>query len=82
MLCRLKTGLPHAQQNAYKILQWVACANRPLREAEILQILVIEPGADDFDHARKEYQDIMEICGPIIEEQKGAIHFVHFSVKE
>ncbi|KAF3061219.1 nacht domain protein [Daldinia childiae] len=64
------------------ILQWVACAQRPLREEEILQILAVEPGKSDFTKGRKEFRDIYKACGPIIEVQGGFIRFVHFSAKE
>lgn len=64
------------------ILQWIACAQRPLREEEILQILAVEPGKPDFTKGRKEFRDICRACGPIIEVHGGFIRFVHFSAKE
>ena len=67
---------------ATKILTWVACAERPLREEELLQILVIVPGADDFVKDRKQYRKILHACGPILEIAEGLVRFVHFSAKE
>ncbi|KAI1770697.1 hypothetical protein F4818DRAFT_431640 [Hypoxylon cercidicola] len=69
------------------ILQWIACARRPLREEELLQILAIRPGQLDFmevdlTKVRKEFRDIRKECGPIIEFNEGTIRFVHFSAKE
>ncbi|KAH6850548.1 hypothetical protein B0I37DRAFT_116504 [Chaetomium sp. MPI-CAGE-AT-0009] len=65
-----------------RILMWIACATRPLREEELLQVLVIDIGADDFTRGRKDYRDIRRDCGPIIEVLDGAVRFVHFSAKE
>ncbi|KAI0889136.1 uncharacterized protein GGS22DRAFT_153217 [Annulohypoxylon maeteangense] len=64
------------------ILQWVACAQRPLSEEEMLQALSIEPGQQDFTKRRKQFLDICKMCGPIIEIKDGNIQFVHFSAKE
>jgi len=65
-----------------RLLMWIACATRPLREEELLQVLVIDIGSDDFTRGRKEYRDIRRDCGPIIEVLDGAVRFVHFSAKE
>jgi len=67
---------------AVRVLSWVACAQRPLREEELLQVLVIEAGTTDFTKSRKYRDDITHVCGPIIEIVKGVVHFVHFSAKE
>ena len=66
----------------HRILMWIACAKRPLREEELLQILVVDIGADDFVRGRKDYRDIRRACGPIIEVLDGVVGFVHFSAKE
>ncbi|KAH0425605.1 nacht domain protein [Colletotrichum camelliae] len=63
------------------ILQWIACAFRPLRTEELLQILMIEPGAKDFTKGLRYARSIRLLCGPIIEEVNGIVHFVHFSAK-
>ncbi|KAI0101764.1 hypothetical protein GGR51DRAFT_563230 [Nemania sp. FL0031] len=65
-----------------RVLHWILCARSPLREEQILQALVIEPGARDFTKGRKEFRDIRKECGPIIEDVDGVVRFVHFSVKE
>jgi len=67
---------------ARKILSWVACARRTLREEELLQILAIIPEASDFTKGWKDYRDMVRDCGPIIEVSNGFIQFVHFSAKE
>ncbi|KAK3297275.1 uncharacterized protein B0H64DRAFT_391813 [Chaetomium fimeti] len=65
-----------------RVLMWIACATRPLREEELLQVLVIDIGENDFTRGRKEYRDVRRDCGPIIEVLDGAVRFVHFSAKE
>ncbi|KAI1802020.1 hypothetical protein F4811DRAFT_555212 [Daldinia bambusicola] len=83
LLDRIKSELSQVQRNvARTVLQWVACARRPLREEEILQMLAIEPQKPDFTRGPKEFRDIFTACGPIIEVQNDCIHFVHFSAKE
>ncbi|KAI1457992.1 hypothetical protein F4805DRAFT_474716 [Annulohypoxylon moriforme] len=64
------------------ILQWVACARRSLSEEEMLQILSIEPGQQDFTKGRRQLRDICKTCGPIIEINDSKIQFVHFSARE
>jgi hypothetical protein len=61
---------------------WVTCAQRPLREEEIQQVLAIDVGESDFTRGPKEWRIICEDCGPIIEVVDGIVQFVHFSAKE
>ncbi|KAI2471029.1 hypothetical protein F4781DRAFT_388511 [Annulohypoxylon bovei var. microspora] len=83
LLTRIKTKLTRPLRVTVRnIMQWVACAQRSLREEEMLQILAIEPGQQDFTKGRKQFQDICKACGPIIEIDDGKIQFVHFSAKE
>jgi len=65
-----------------RVLMWIACATRPLREEELLQALVIDAGDDDFTRGRRDFRDIRRDCGPIIEVLDGAVRFVHSSAKE
>ena len=60
---------------------WIACAERPLRE-ELLQILAVDIGEDDFTRGCKDFRDIRQDCGPIIKVLDGVLRFVHFSAKE
>ncbi|KAI0840677.1 hypothetical protein F5Y06DRAFT_293941 [Hypoxylon sp. FL0890] len=83
LLVRIKTKLTRTLRTVARcILQWVACAQRPLREEEMLQILAVQPGQQDFTKGRKEFRDICKVCGPIVEVNEGNIRFVHFSAKE
>ncbi|KAH6641179.1 hypothetical protein F5144DRAFT_641977, partial [Chaetomium tenue] len=65
-----------------RMLMWIACATRPLREEELLQALAVDVGAHDFTRGRKDYRDIRHDCGPIIEVLDGVVRFTHFSAKE
>ena len=73
---------PKLRTVVHSVLMWVPCAGRPLREEELLQILAIDIGEDDFTRGRKEFRDIRQACGPMIEVVGGVISFVHFSAKE
>jgi hypothetical protein len=62
---------------------WVASAKYPLRESEILQALVVDPGETDFTKSqRRVWLDMRKACGPIIEIANGVVQFVHFTAKE
>ncbi|KAI1326477.1 hypothetical protein F5Y16DRAFT_400366 [Xylariaceae sp. FL0255] len=80
---RIAQKLSASQRSvARKLLQWIMCATRPLRDEELFQILAIEPDATDFIRGRREIQDICKVCGPIIEKRSGYFFFVHFSAKD
>ena len=83
LITRIESKLsPKLRAVVRGMLTWTACASRPLREEELLQILVIDIGKDDFTRGRKDYRDIRKDCGPIIEVVDGVVRFVHFSAKE
>ncbi|KAI1386580.1 uncharacterized protein F4822DRAFT_431452 [Hypoxylon trugodes] len=83
LLVRIKETIGRSLQAVVRtILQWITCAQRPLREEEMLQILAIEPGQLDFTKGRKVFRDIRKACGPIIEIDDGVVRFVHFSARE
>ena len=76
----------------HMVLQWLACAERPLTVAELGTALSIRKGALDID-ARDRPVDLSsfleELCGALIKisdpgnSQKGAtVSFVHLTVKE
>ncbi|KAI2624405.1 hypothetical protein GGR54DRAFT_629674 [Hypoxylon sp. NC1633] len=81
LLGRIKNR-PARRDLARAMLQWVACAQRPLREEEMLQMLAIEPGSPEFTKGRKVFRNVCKECGPIIEINEGTIRFVYFSAKE
>ncbi|KAK7978462.1 NACHT domain protein [Apiospora saccharicola] len=83
ILTRINTKLSSTQKaTAQRVLQWLSCALRPLREEEMLQILVIDPRATNFANGKRFNADIRGICGPIIEVVDGTVRFVHFSAKQ
>ncbi|KAK8134954.1 hypothetical protein PG984_006966 [Apiospora sp. TS-2023a] len=83
ILARISTKLsPTQKATAQRVLQWLSCALRPLREEEILQILVIDPRATKFAKGKRFNADIRRRCGPIIEVVDGTVRFVHFSAKQ
>ena len=69
-------------QYAKKVLQWMVCAKTPLREAEVLQALLVKPLLTDFQKQRKAWVDVQRECGPIIEIRDGVVRFVHFTAQE
>ncbi|RKK32554.1 hypothetical protein BFJ66_g15323 [Fusarium oxysporum f. sp. cepae] len=82
ILLRLKSLQPRLQQNAKKILMWVATAKYPLRESEVLQAVSVKHGKEDFNSTqRTAWVDIRRACGPIIETTHGVVQFVHFTAK-
>jgi hypothetical protein len=60
----------------------MVCAKRPLREAELLQALLIKPFSTDFQKQRKAWVDVQHECGPVIEIRDGVVRFVHFTAQE
>ncbi|KAK8078340.1 NACHT domain protein [Apiospora saccharicola] len=72
ILARISTKLSSTKKaTAQRVLQWLSCALRPLREEEMLQILVIDPRATNFANGKRFNADIKGICGPIIEVVDG-----------
>jgi hypothetical protein len=67
---------------ARKVMEWIGCANFTPTVEELLQALAITPGQKDFLKGRKVFRDILKLCGPIIEIEKDAVQFVHFTAKE
>ncbi|RKL03447.1 hypothetical protein BFJ68_g6913 [Fusarium oxysporum] len=82
ILLRLKSLQPRLQQNAKRILMWVATAKYPLRESEVLQAVSVKHGKEDFNSTqRTAWIDMRRACGPIIETTHGVVQFVHFTAK-
>jgi hypothetical protein len=66
-----------------KILQWMACAFRPLKVFEIQDGLVFETADSTLSDGTKPSKNLLELCKPMIEEGFGnTVDFVHFSAKE
>ncbi|KAK0635997.1 hypothetical protein B0T17DRAFT_517828 [Bombardia bombarda] len=68
---------------AKTVLLWMTCSQRPLKEVEILQALIIKSSMEDFSYNQKKaFIDIWARCGPIIEMRGDAVHFVHFTAQK
>lgn len=73
----------HVQHQVTCILQWVACARRPLKVQEVLDGLVFQRERAVLNETTRLSKGILERCQPLIEEGAGStINFVHFSAKE
>jgi hypothetical protein len=80
-----RLGLLNAknQERTTRILQWIICAKRPLRLAEL-------QGAIVHDHAHKHVSEktrlpdtVISLCKPLVQVlSDGTIAFVHFTVQE
>ena len=82
MLNRISTLSPNEQATVKRIFSWLICTRRPLRAVELSHALLIQPGDKHLQHRRALYNDIPELCGPIVEKRKEYITFIHFSAKE
>ena len=83
ILDRLKYGLESkVKKYARKVLEWIGCAPRPLRATEIEHALAIRTGDTAIVYERLSFQNLLHLCGPIIEYQNEFIVYVHFTVKE
>ena len=91
IITRLNTALRSAhRQLAIKILRWIVCAVRPLRLAELQEILRFEiregrtaghSPIDDDDLLYSE-KDIELACGALVLSRNGTLQLIHLSTKE
>ncbi|KAF8535202.1 hypothetical protein BDD12DRAFT_753299 [Trichophaea hybrida] len=83
ILSRIREKLqPNEQHQVRNIVAWLVSAKRPMKTLELLNALMIREGDRNLEQKRRLYKDMVHLCGPFIEEQAGAIVFVHFSAKE
>ena len=83
ILKRVSTALSRDEQVAVKrIFSWLICARQPLRTVELEHALLIQYVDKCLQHSRALYKDVLELCGPIVEERGGYITFIHFSARE
>ena len=82
ILKRITTLSPHEQATVKRIFSWLICARRPLRAVELSHALLIQPKDRDLQHKRALTNDVLALCGPIVEKRKEYITFIHFSAKE
>lgn len=84
IISRLSTTLSDSERSiALKVLSWVVSAIRPLRLAEIHEILRFEiersREKDDLLYSEK---DIELICGSLVTTRNGVLQLIHLSTKE
>ncbi|PQE05649.1 hypothetical protein CJF30_00007806 [Rutstroemia sp. NJR-2017a BBW] len=73
----------YRSQKAINILQWMACAFRPLKTFEVQDGLVFESVDSVLNDETKPTKTLLELCRPLIEVGfEDSVDFVHFSAKE
>ena len=93
IITRLNSTLHQAHRElATKILTWVVCAVRPLRLAELQEILRFEirqgkttdqlQADDDNDDLLYSEKDIELACGALVISRNGTLQLIHLSTKE
>jgi hypothetical protein len=53
-----------------------------MKVLEIEQALMIRLGDTSLVHERTIHKDMVQLCGPFVENRDGIITFVHLSAKE
>jgi len=88
LLERINSQSASRKRLAYRVLQWMVCATRPMTPRELVEAVAIDPitHQDGIDAKRmvKGVEAIVDICGNFIsyDEQLGVLRFVHFTVQE
>lgn len=88
LLGRIDIQSPSRKRLAYRVLQWMLVATRPLTPKELVEAVAIDPETDkqgiDAKKMMKGVEAIVDICGNFIayDEQLGVLRFVHFTVQE
>lgn len=72
---------PREREQARTILEWIGCSRVPVTKHEILLALRCRSG-DPTKGCQGLLLNIIQRCGPIIEEVGGYVEFVHFTAKE
>ena len=88
ILLRLDTEPPrdkprHRAQRK-RVLQWVTAARRPLKPSELAWSCAVVQDEESFDPKSIDIdpQELMELCGPLLEIVDGRVHFTHLSARE
>lgn len=76
----------HAADLAFKVLQMVGVAKRPLLSPELRELISVEIGQDSLDVTRLPHsmEDVINLCGGLvfIDEEDFSVQFVHHSVRQ
>ncbi|KAH6888169.1 hypothetical protein B0T10DRAFT_515086 [Thelonectria olida] len=83
ILSRIDDNLSERErEEAREILGLVACSAVPLSKTEIQLAVSTSRGGNPSRGCRRLFLDLIQRCGPILEEIDGSIQFVHFSIHE
>jgi hypothetical protein len=87
ILLRLESTNDKGQnrENRRKILYWIMMAKRRLNVMQLAYVCAIRDDEKDFDPSRKALateQDILGLCGPLIEFVNDEAQFKHLSARE
>ncbi|KAH7385941.1 hypothetical protein BKA66DRAFT_403042, partial [Pyrenochaeta sp. MPI-SDFR-AT-0127] len=68
---------------AVNILNWIICARRPLRIAELKDAIVFAIGNSTLTERSKLPATVLDLCRPLIQTHAdGHVSFIHFTVQE
>jgi hypothetical protein len=83
ILSRITEGLDIRQRDdARQILALITCCVVPLSKNEIQFAAYTARGRDPTKGCKGLFLNVLDRCGPIIEEIDGHLRFVHFSARE
>jgi hypothetical protein len=72
-----------SQERATRILQWIICAKRPLRLAELQGAIVFDLVNKRMTEKTKLPDNVINLCKPLVQTLADrTISFVHFTVHE
>jgi ankyrin repeat protein len=70
---------------AKRVLSWIICAKRPLRDLELQHALAVKTGDNELDKDNlREVEDLVSVCAGLvtIDEGSGIIRLVHYTTQE
>ena len=73
------------QEARRKVLTWVGMASRPLWVDELAYACAVGDGEEKIDPTQRllhSEQDLLGICGPLVEIVGGIVQYTHLSVRE
>lgn len=71
------------EERAFRIFQWLACSQRPLKKFEIQDAVSLHPACAWINDETRLFDSVVELCKPLVENgPNDVVRFVHASVKE
>src|SRR2546430_3176315 len=72
-----------SRDTALRILEWIACADRPLKKFEVQDGAALHHENIMLNDNTKLSKNVFDLCKPLLEDGPNeTIRFVHSSVKE